>query len=99
MTTSAPCNEKMRLADKHGEVLGGRVLGEEIRIEIVRRVSAGEKVLVDLDGVNAISPSFADEVFGKLLAEVDPDKVEFVNVSDQILAVANMARAGRSNGS
>jgi hypothetical protein len=89
----------MRLAERYGEVLGGRVLGEKIRVEVAKQVDAGETVVLDLEGVLAISPSFADEIFGKLPAEVDDDRIEFVNVSEQIQAVANMARAGRSGNS
>jgi STAS-like domain of unknown function (DUF4325) len=95
MTTFAPC-QQMQLADEHGVVLGGRVLGEQIRAEVVRQVRAGGTVVLDLAGVEAISPSFADEIFGKLPAEVG-DGVEFANVSDQLQAVANMARAGRAD--
>lgn len=99
MTTSAPC-EAMKLVEEHGEVLGGRVLGQEIRAKVVRLVEAGEVVTLDLDGVLAVSPSFADEVFGKLPAEVGDDAITFSNVSAQIQEVADMARAGRSgNGS
>lgn len=94
MTTFAR-SDKMRLAEKHGEVLGGRILGEEIRAEVVRLVKAGEVVVLDLDGVEAVSPSFADEIFGKLPQEVG-EQVEFVNVTPPIQAVAEMARAGRA---
>jgi hypothetical protein len=87
----------MELAKEHGEVLGGRVLGEEIRAAVVRMVRAGEVVTLDLKGVLAVSPSFADEVFGKLPAEVGDQQVTFVNLSPQIQEVADMARAGRSN--
>lgn len=96
MTTFAP-SDKMRLAEKHGEVLGGRILGEEIREEVVRLVNSGEKVVLDLEGVQAISPSFADEIFGKLPLEAGHE-VEFANLSPQIKAVAEMARAGRASG-
>jgi len=90
----------MKLAEEHGEVLGGRVLGQEIRARVVRLVEAGEVVTLDLEGVLAVSPSFADEVFGKLPAEVGDNAVIFSNVSAQIQEVADMARAGRSgNGS
>jgi uncharacterized protein DUF4325 len=95
MTTSAPC-EAMQLAKEHGEVLGGRVLGEEIRAKVVRLVKAGEVVTLDLNGVFAVSPSFADEVFGKLPAEVGDEHIVFVNLSPEIQEVADMARAGRS---
>ena len=85
----------MKLADAHGHVLGGRVLGEKIRHDVVRSVHAGEVVVLDLEGVQAVSPSFADEIFGKLPLEVG-ERVEFTNVSRQIQAVADMARAGRA---
>jgi hypothetical protein len=90
---------KMRLAEEHGNVLGGRDLAEAIRADVVRRVEAGEEVVIDLEGVLTVSPSFADELFGKLPASVG-DRVHFENVSDHLQSVAEMARAGRSeNGS
>lgn len=84
----------MRLADRHGSVLGGREVAEHIREDVERRVGAGEEVVIDLDGVLAVSPSFADELFGKLPAAV-AQHVQFTNVSDHLQAVADMARAGR----
>jgi STAS-like domain of unknown function (DUF4325) len=93
MTTFAPCGQ-MRLADRYGEILGGRVLGDELRAEILMHVQAGEEVVVDFEGVVAMSPSFADEVFGKLPAAV-AEHVEFANVSADLQAVADMVRAGR----
>lgn len=94
--TTCVHSDKMRLAEEHGEVLGGRVLGEEVRQKVVRLVKSGQSVVLDMAGVEAISPSFADEIFGKLPLEVG-DKVEFVNVSNQLQAVADMARAGRTD--
>ena len=94
MTTFAR-SKKMKLADAHGHVLGGRVLGEQIRQDVVRSVQAGEVVVLDLEGVQVVSPSFADEIFGKLPLEAG-ERVEFTNVSRQIQAVADMARAGRA---
>jgi hypothetical protein len=89
----------MRLAEEHGDVLGGRDLAAEIRKEVVRRVDAGEEVVIDLDGVLTVSPSFADELFGKLPASVG-GRVQFENVSEHLQSVAEMARAGRpDNGS
>ena len=94
MTTFAPC-KKMRLADLHGAVLGSRILGEQVRAEVVRQAESGATVVVDLEGVQAVSPSFADEIFGKLPSEVG-DRVEFVNVGDALSAMADIARAGRA---
>src|SRR4029077_2366790 len=92
MTTFA--HSSMRLADEHGKVLGGRDLAKGIRHEVVRRVEAGEEVVIDLDGVIAVSPSFADELFGKMPASV-ASHVRFENVSDHLEDVASMARSGR----
>jgi uncharacterized protein DUF4325 len=90
--------KKMRLADDHEEVLGGRDLAKEIRADVVRRVEAGEEVVIDLEGVLAVSPSFADELFGKLPASVG-DRVQFANASRHLQSVAAMARAGRPDNS
>jgi hypothetical protein len=89
----------MRLAEQHGPVLGGRDLAESIKADLVRRADAGETVVVDFEGVVAVTPSFADEFFAKL-PDLVSRHVEFVNVSDHLQAVAQMARAGRpENGS
>jgi hypothetical protein len=93
--TMSECLE-VRLADDHGAVLAGRDLAKHIRREVVDRVEHGEDAVIDLDGVVAISPSFADELFGKLPAAVG-EKVRFENVSDHLSAVARMARAGRDH--
>ena len=84
----------VRLAEEHGSVLAGRDLAKAIRRDVVGRVEQGEDVVVDLAGVVAISPSFADELFGKLPAAVG-ESVQFENVSEHLAAVAKMARAGR----
>lgn len=95
MTTCAPSRE-MRLADEYGPVLSGRLLGEAIRRDVTQLVGSGEKVVLDLDGVEAVSPSFADEIFGKLPSEVG-ESVEFINVGDGLQSMANIARAGRAD--
>ncbi|HEX4305289.1 MAG TPA: STAS-like domain-containing protein [Solirubrobacterales bacterium] len=88
----------MKLADSLGPVLGGRDVAEKIRLQIEGEVAAGENVEIDLEGVIAVSPSFADELFGKMPSEV-ASHVEFRNVSDHLRSVAEMARAGRPEGS
>jgi hypothetical protein len=89
----------MRLVDRFGAVLGGRSLGETIRAEVLEQLSHGENLVVlDLDGVEAVSPSFADEVFGKLQAEVG-DRLQIINVGEALQPMANIARAGREENS
>jgi hypothetical protein len=59
-------------------------------------VRRGEAVVLDLDGVEAVSPSFADEIFGKLQAEAG-DLFEVINIGPALKPMANIARAGRKD--
>jgi hypothetical protein len=54
----------IRLADT-GPLLGGRPLAAALRQLVIDRAASGQ-VVVDLDGIQAMSPSFADELFAKL---------------------------------
>jgi uncharacterized protein DUF4325 len=85
-----------KLADIYGSVLAGRQPAIEIREEVERLVRAGETVTVDLEGVATMSPSFADELFGKLAANVGTDAVRFEHLEGHLAAIAEMAAAGRS---
>jgi len=53
---------------------------------------------VDLEGVEAISPSFADELFGKLPADAI-ERISLQGASPFLSDVARMVRSGRSAGS
>ena len=52
-----------------GQVLGTRLLGEEIRQETEALLDQGEVVSLDFDGVKVASPSFVDELVGKLFLQ------------------------------
>lgn len=93
MTTSA--THIIKLAERHGPVLTGRGLAEEVRTEAESLVQAGDQVVIDLAGVQAVSPSFADELFGKLMANVEGGAVQFKNVDAHLKDVARMAQNGR----
>jgi hypothetical protein len=54
----------IRLADAT-PLLGGRPLAAAFREMVVQRAATGN-VVVDLEGIEAMSPSFADELFAKL---------------------------------
>jgi anti-anti-sigma regulatory factor len=58
----------IRLAET-GALLGGRPLAATLRERVVAR-AAQSPVIVDLAGIRAISPSFADELFAKLDMEL-----------------------------
>lgn len=83
-------------SEDHGAQLVGRTAGARLRATIVSAASAGT-VVVDLAGIEAISPSFADELFGKLPSElVTARRVRFSHASDEIRAQARGVRANRA---
>jgi hypothetical protein len=94
MPTTTPTT--MNLAETYGPVLTGRASAAEI-VETVRgHLSRGEPVDLDFAGVHAVSPSFADELFGKLITRVDVERVRFRNLSPHLASVARMAKQHRS---
>ncbi len=50
-----------------GENLGTRMLGEQARRMLLPLVQGEEKVVLDFEGVDVVSNSFADECLAKLL--------------------------------
>ena len=61
----------------------------------------GERVIVDFAGVGveAISPSFADEVFAKLdQSLLEKGLVELANVDPRLRPIIRFVRAGRGTG-
>ncbi len=61
----------------------------------MRQTASGEHVVIDFDGIDALSPSFADEIFGKLPTEAG-DRVKFVNLGPAMQTMASIAKKGRS---
>jgi hypothetical protein len=61
MTDTAPT--VFKLAD-FGATLAGQGQAAEIRETIERVAEVEDEVVVDLEGVDAMSPSFAQELFG-----------------------------------
>src|SRR4051812_44711061 len=85
----------MKLAEEHGAVLTGRQSAAKIAEQIIEQIAMGRCVEVDFDDVRAVSPSFADELFGKLTTRVDMRHVRFTNLSAHLESVARMARQHR----
>ena len=50
-----------------GENLGTRMLGEKVRNMLLPMIQTEEKVVLDFEGVDVVSNSFADECLAKLL--------------------------------
>lgn len=85
----------------YGESLGTRFLGKKIREDIVNNLDHEEKIVFDLSGVELLSNSFADECFGKLVADFGLDyiksKTTFININPLVSKVIKKAIIDRMN--
>lgn len=87
----------VRPADELGPVLTGRTVAARLREEVERELAAEGEVTIDLEGVEAISPSFADELFAKLPREaLNSGRVRFEHLDPSDSALARFVMAGRS---
>ena len=86
----------IRPADELGSVLVGRSIARLFRERVEAMIEASDDVVVDFEGVEAVSPSFADELFAKLPADlVDAGRVRFENVDSGLDALARYVVTGR----
>lgn len=90
-----PSTPVIRLVDEFGPVLAGRGRATQMRQRIERLARSGKAIVVDLEGVEAISPSFADELFGKLPVAIG-ERISFQGTSPILDEIARMARTGRA---
>ena len=60
---------QLKLRD-YGKVLLTRDQGEPVRDELLLLVNSYDTVEIDLNGVDAFTPSFIDEALGKCLEEI-----------------------------
>lgn len=76
----------IRPAEELGPVLTGRTVAQTLRHRIEEAASASDsQVIVDLTGVAAASPSFADELFAKLPRHLlDSGRIRFENVPEPL---------------
>lgn len=69
-----------------GENLGARVLGEKVRQDLIATIESSECVILDFEGVNVVSNSFADECIAKLIPILEFNKLKqkttFRNIND-----------------
>ncbi len=72
-SSKPPASKVVRLRD-FGTRLLFRDRGIEIRGEIERLLETHTPILVDLDGLEATSPSFVDECLGILLDHIGKDR-------------------------
>lgn len=84
------------LAEELEPVLSSRFAAEELRARIENELACGIEVVVSFEGVVAISPSFADELFAKLPEEAERTaRLRFVHLDEDVLAIARFVREGR----
>ena len=86
--TSSSGKQVISLAD-FGPDVSGRGLGESIR----ERVDAAvDEVIFDCAGIETMSPSFADELFGKLAVQENrPANLRVANASPDVTSVIRFA--------
>lgn len=69
-----------------GENLGARGLGEKVRQDLIATIESSECVILDFEGVNVVSNSFADECIAKLIPILGFNKLKqkttFRNIND-----------------
>src|SRR5215471_1385282 len=92
LTSKAPDTQTIHLIEA-GPDLSGRTRGETVRLSI--REGATE-VIFDCSDVESMSPSFADEVFGKLATQQQRPRIQIINASPEIVALARFAVAERN---
>ena len=77
--------------------LGTRTSGVPVRtkLENLSHMVEDKKIVVDFNGIHLVSSSFADEVFGKLFADVGPmafvNKFEFRNIDPLVESLIDLA--------
>lgn len=88
--------DHVKLAEGHGAVLAGRTQAISLRESLVRELDETGVVVLDFAGVETVSPSFADELFGRFVDSVGEDRVRFENLNPHLLSIARVVRRDRS---
>lgn len=69
-----------------GDNLGTRLLGAKVREQLLPLIQNNEKVVLDFEGVNVVSNSFADECLAKLLLSMPFEELKrrttFTSIND-----------------
>lgn len=82
----------MNLLEQEGPVLTGRMRAQTLRRDLEAEISQGGHVVLDFAGIEAVSPSFADEIFVRFVGTVGEDQVTFANLSDHLQRVVITVR-------
>jgi anti-anti-sigma regulatory factor len=94
--TTAMAETVIRPAEALGPVLTSRTVAEALRASVEETARTEGVVVVDFSGVEAMSPSFADELFAKVPHElVEAGHIRFENLDDDLLQLMRYVVAGR----
>jgi STAS-like domain of unknown function (DUF4325) len=78
---------------KWGTELIGRPLGEEVQRELAELLREHSTVVINLQGAEVVSPSFADEAFAKPIVQAQATdasiRVRFIDVPEGLGAMLN----------
>lgn len=96
-TASSPIEFQFR---RFGDVLVTRDQGEPVRKALVEALEEHGSVDVDLSGVEAYTPSFMDEVLGKLLELIGAQRfkncIKLTTDQDEVRKLVNLVLSNRA---
>ena len=96
MTTLTPQPMTISLAREFGSVLVGRATAARIRQRIEEAARETSPVVLDFSAVLTISPSFADELFAKLPAELrTSERIRLDGMTPALESIQRFVVAGR----
>ncbi len=85
-----------------GHILVTRDQGEPVRIHIMRLLEEHKTIELDFDHVEAYTPSFVDEVLGKCLKAIGPERfrasITLKASSPEVRRLANLVLSNRAAG-
>lgn len=76
MVTKKEKEMKIFKFNQFGQNLGTRLLGAEVREKLMPFLEGSEKVVLDFEGIDVVSNSFADECLAKLLLIMPLDELK-----------------------
>lgn len=80
---------------EEGVFLGSRYLGARLRSRAETELATVERLMVDFQGVEMVTHSFADEFAGKLAGALGPqqfqERVRFANVDEDVKPILRYA--------
>lgn len=90
----------IRPADELGPVLASRSVAATLRDRIQAAADQGSIVVLDFEGVEVMSPSFADELFAKTKPPIGSStdaRIRVENLREDLQALAEYVRRGRGS--